>query len=123
MPEVILQVYPALGDEEEMQRRRPIGRDNEAYQNMLDGLIELCQAADDLGYWGITHTVELLEGATDLAQEPLSERRQFDAATGAVNQRAAELVLERPETLADPGGGNPGVCRLSAGNAALRPAC
>jgi alkanesulfonate monooxygenase SsuD/methylene tetrahydromethanopterin reductase-like flavin-dependent oxidoreductase (luciferase family) len=55
MPEVILQVYPALGDEEEMRKRRPIGRDNEAYQGMLEGLIELCQAADDLGYWGITH--------------------------------------------------------------------
>ncbi|MEA2322290.1 MAG: hypothetical protein QOD81_2140 [Solirubrobacteraceae bacterium] len=55
MPDVILQVYPALGDEEEMRKRRPIGRDNEAYQNMLEGLIELCQAADDLGYWGITH--------------------------------------------------------------------
>ena len=55
MPDVILQVYPALGDEEEMRKRRPIGRDNEAYQRMLDGLVELCQAADDLGYWGITH--------------------------------------------------------------------
>jgi len=37
MPDVILQVYPALGDEEEMRKRRPIGRDNEAYQRMLDG--------------------------------------------------------------------------------------
>src|SRR5215207_1907045 len=55
MTDVILQVYPALGDEAEMAKRRPIGRDNEAYQRMLDGLVELCQAADDLGYWGITH--------------------------------------------------------------------
>jgi alkanesulfonate monooxygenase SsuD/methylene tetrahydromethanopterin reductase-like flavin-dependent oxidoreductase (luciferase family) len=55
MTEVILQVYPTLGDEEEMGKRRPIGRDNEAYQNLLEGLVELCQAADDLGYWGITH--------------------------------------------------------------------
>ena len=55
MPEIILQVYPALGDEEEMGKRRPIGRDNEAYQNLLEGLVELCKAADDLGYWGITH--------------------------------------------------------------------
>lgn len=55
MPEVILQVYPALGAEAEMAARRPIGRDNEAYQNMLADLIELCQAADELGYWGITH--------------------------------------------------------------------
>jgi alkanesulfonate monooxygenase SsuD/methylene tetrahydromethanopterin reductase-like flavin-dependent oxidoreductase (luciferase family) len=55
MPKIILQVYPSLGDTEEMKRRRPIGRDNEAYQNMLEGLVELVRAADDLGYWGITH--------------------------------------------------------------------
>lgn len=55
MPQTILQVYPALGDEEEMLKRRPIGRDNEAYQRMLEGMVELCKAADDLGYWGITH--------------------------------------------------------------------
>ena len=55
MTDVILQVYPSLGDEEQMEARRPIGRDNDAYQNMLGGLIELCQAADELGYWGITH--------------------------------------------------------------------
>ncbi len=55
MTEVILQVYPSLGDEEEMAARRPIGRDNQAYQRMLLGLVELVKAADDLGYWGITH--------------------------------------------------------------------
>lgn len=55
MPEVILQVYPALGAIDEMAAKRPIGRNNEAYQNMLAGLIELCQVADELGYWGITH--------------------------------------------------------------------
>lgn len=55
MTETILQVYPSLGDEEKMAARRPIGRDNESYQQMLDSLVELCQAADELGYWGITH--------------------------------------------------------------------
>ena len=55
MPEVILQVYPSLGAEAEMKAKRPIGRNNDAYQSMLAGMIELCQAADDLGYWGITH--------------------------------------------------------------------
>ena len=49
MPKVILQVYPTLGPPEEMERRRPIGRDNEAYQDMLDGLVVLAKAADDLG--------------------------------------------------------------------------
>ncbi|MEA2384396.1 MAG: hypothetical protein QOH72_4367 [Solirubrobacteraceae bacterium] len=55
MPKVILQVYPTLGAEDEMEARRPIGRDNDAYQRMLDSLVELVKAADDLGYWGITH--------------------------------------------------------------------
>lgn len=55
MPEVILQVYPALGAEAEMAASRPIGRNNDAYQSMLEGMIELCQRADELGYWGITH--------------------------------------------------------------------
>ena len=55
MTEVILQVYPTLGDEAAMAAQRPIGRNNDAYQKMLAGLIEVCQAADDLGYWGITH--------------------------------------------------------------------
>ena len=55
MPEVILQVYPSLGAEAEMLAKRPIGRNNEAYQSMLEGMIELCQGADELGYWGITH--------------------------------------------------------------------
>jgi alkanesulfonate monooxygenase SsuD/methylene tetrahydromethanopterin reductase-like flavin-dependent oxidoreductase (luciferase family) len=55
MTKVILQVYPTLGDTTEMARRRPIGRNNEAYQNMLASLVDLVQAADRLGYWGITH--------------------------------------------------------------------
>jgi alkanesulfonate monooxygenase SsuD/methylene tetrahydromethanopterin reductase-like flavin-dependent oxidoreductase (luciferase family) len=38
-----------------MARRRPIGRDSDAYQAMLASLVELVQAADTLGYWGITH--------------------------------------------------------------------
>jgi hypothetical protein len=31
MAKVILQVYPSMGDVEEMKKRRPIGRDSEAY--------------------------------------------------------------------------------------------
>jgi hypothetical protein len=49
MTEVILQVYPSLGAEDDMAARRPIGRDNEAYQRMLISLGELCQRADELG--------------------------------------------------------------------------
>ena len=55
MPKVILQVYPSLGAEDKMRQLRPIGRHNGAYQDMLKGLIEVSKAADDLGYWGITH--------------------------------------------------------------------
>jgi alkanesulfonate monooxygenase SsuD/methylene tetrahydromethanopterin reductase-like flavin-dependent oxidoreductase (luciferase family) len=55
MPKVILQVYPSLGDADAMAKRRPIGRDNEAVQEMLAGLIEVARAADELGYWAITH--------------------------------------------------------------------
>lgn len=55
MPKVILQVYPSMGDIDEMARRRPIGRDSEKYQQLLASLVELVQAADELGYWGITH--------------------------------------------------------------------
>ncbi len=55
MPRVILQVYPSLGDTEEMARRRPIGRDNEAVQRSLESLVDVAQAADELGYWAITH--------------------------------------------------------------------
>jgi alkanesulfonate monooxygenase SsuD/methylene tetrahydromethanopterin reductase-like flavin-dependent oxidoreductase (luciferase family) len=55
MTNVILQVYPALGDEQKMAALRPIGRNGGAYHDLLKSLIELCRAADDLGYWGITH--------------------------------------------------------------------
>jgi alkanesulfonate monooxygenase SsuD/methylene tetrahydromethanopterin reductase-like flavin-dependent oxidoreductase (luciferase family) len=52
---VILQVYPSLGTEDKMKELRPIGRNNQAYQDMLSSLVDLVKAADDLGYWGITH--------------------------------------------------------------------
>jgi alkanesulfonate monooxygenase SsuD/methylene tetrahydromethanopterin reductase-like flavin-dependent oxidoreductase (luciferase family) len=55
VPQIILQVYPTMGPIEDMQRLRPIGRNADRYQEMLASLIECCQAADDLGYWGITH--------------------------------------------------------------------
>lgn len=55
MPKVILQVYPTLGNTDEMERLRPIGRNSDAYQNTLQSLVELAKAADDLGYWGLAH--------------------------------------------------------------------
>lgn len=72
MTKVILQVYPTLGNPDEMARRRPIGRDNEAYENMLDGLVELVQAADDLGYWGIAHVEHHLHSeGMEISPSPL----------------------------------------------------
>jgi alkanesulfonate monooxygenase SsuD/methylene tetrahydromethanopterin reductase-like flavin-dependent oxidoreductase (luciferase family) len=55
MTKIILQVYPSLGAEDKMKELRPIGRSNQAWQDMLAGLVDVCRAADDLGYWGITH--------------------------------------------------------------------
>src|SRR4029079_5467092 len=55
VPNIILQVYPTLGDRGQMEALRPIGRNVGAYQHMLEDLIECCKTADELGYWGITH--------------------------------------------------------------------
>lgn len=55
MVKPILQVYPTLGGPDEMEAKRPIGRDREAYQQLLADLEDLVGVADDLGYWGITH--------------------------------------------------------------------
>jgi alkanesulfonate monooxygenase SsuD/methylene tetrahydromethanopterin reductase-like flavin-dependent oxidoreductase (luciferase family) len=53
---IIVQVYPSVGDPTDPQARRPIGRDNEAYQRMLVSLERLALALDDMGYWGLSHT-------------------------------------------------------------------
>jgi alkanesulfonate monooxygenase SsuD/methylene tetrahydromethanopterin reductase-like flavin-dependent oxidoreductase (luciferase family) len=56
MTKVIIQVYPTMGGIDEMAALRPIGRNAAAYQELLDGLLELALAADELGYWGLSHT-------------------------------------------------------------------
>ncbi|TWE13399.1 LLM class flavin-dependent oxidoreductase [Rudaeicoccus suwonensis] len=56
MPKVIVQVYPTTGDLTEMSEHRPIGRSTWAVQRLLDGLVQIAQAADELGYWGLSHT-------------------------------------------------------------------
>jgi hypothetical protein len=43
----------------------------------------------------LEHSVELLERRADIAQEPLPERGELDAAAGAVDELDAELVFER----------------------------
>ena len=54
---VILCWLPTIGTQEKTESTpRPIGRNIEAYQSMLEELRELARAADELGYWGIAHT-------------------------------------------------------------------
>lgn len=54
---VILCWLPTIGTQEKTENTpRPIGRNIEAYQSMLEELRELARAADELGYWGIAHT-------------------------------------------------------------------
>lgn len=55
MPKVIVQIYPALGDAEEMARHKPIGRNVEVFHRVMHDLKEIAQAMDELGYWGLSH--------------------------------------------------------------------
>lgn len=94
MPETILQVYPSLGDEGEMLARRPIGRDNEAYDRMLEGLVELCRAADDLGYWGITHVEHHMHSeGMEISPAPLLLNVYLGAHTRRLRHGQLGLVL------------------------------
>lgn len=55
MPKVIVQIYPSLGDHQEMARLRPIGRNSEAFHKVMHGMREIAMAMDELGYWGLSH--------------------------------------------------------------------
>lgn len=55
MPKVIVQIYPSLGDHEAMARRRPIGRDPEAFHSVMHGMKVIAKAMDEMGYWGLSH--------------------------------------------------------------------
>jgi alkanesulfonate monooxygenase SsuD/methylene tetrahydromethanopterin reductase-like flavin-dependent oxidoreductase (luciferase family) len=59
MVNVIVQLYPMLRavNEDERQRLRPLGRNTERYQEFVEGLPYIAEAADDLGVWGIS-TIE-----------------------------------------------------------------
>jgi hypothetical protein len=59
-------------------------------------------ARRDVG--ALEHAGELVVGRAYVGEEPLAKWRQFDAATGAVNELRAELLLKRAQALADPGG-------------------
>jgi alkanesulfonate monooxygenase SsuD/methylene tetrahydromethanopterin reductase-like flavin-dependent oxidoreductase (luciferase family) len=59
MVKVILQVLPVLPAESEDDRRskRPLGRNSEVYQQVLEDWLDLVKAADELGFWGVA-TIE-----------------------------------------------------------------
>lgn len=59
MVKVILMQYPVMPAADEAARAalRPIGRNSELYQQVLRGGLELVQAADELGLWGVS-TIE-----------------------------------------------------------------
>ena len=58
-PKVILQLYPMIpaADEEDRKRRRPLGRNRDAYHRALHDWIDIIRAAEDLGVWGAS-TIE-----------------------------------------------------------------
>jgi alkanesulfonate monooxygenase SsuD/methylene tetrahydromethanopterin reductase-like flavin-dependent oxidoreductase (luciferase family) len=55
----ILQIYPVIpaAGEEERAALRPIGRNAERYQDVIQGTAELVKAADELGFWAVS-TIE-----------------------------------------------------------------
>lgn len=59
MVKPILQIYPVLAaaSEDERSALRPLGRDVDRYQDALAGCTDLVQAADRLGFWGVS-TIE-----------------------------------------------------------------
>src|SRR5919112_2023025 len=77
-----------------MEARRPIGRDNDAYQDMLDGLVELAKAADDLGYWGLAHTEHHLHSeGMEISPSPLMLNIHLGAHTKRIMHGQLGLVL------------------------------
>jgi alkanesulfonate monooxygenase SsuD/methylene tetrahydromethanopterin reductase-like flavin-dependent oxidoreductase (luciferase family) len=94
VPRVILQVYPTLGAPDQMAARRPIGRDNDAYQAMLDSLVELATVADDLGYWGLAHTEHHLHSeGMEISPSPLMLNIHLGAHTKRIMHGQLGLVL------------------------------
>ena len=53
----IIQTLPTIrATDEERKALRPIGRNGESYQRMLDEVVELVQVAEDAGFWGLSTT-------------------------------------------------------------------
>lgn len=57
MVKAIVQFYPTLPADPELGRAnggKPLGRDRDAYQAVLRDWVKLAQAAEELGFWGIS---------------------------------------------------------------------
>lgn len=52
----VVQLYPSMParSPEERARLRPLGRNRDLYQEMVHELVDIAQAADELGYWGMS---------------------------------------------------------------------
>lgn len=58
MVKPILQLYPVIpATREERIEQRPMGRNSERYQELLEGWHDLVRAADQMGFWGVS-TIE-----------------------------------------------------------------
>lgn len=59
MVKPILQLYPVFpaATEDERKARRPLGRDSELYQQILNDWHDIVRAADEMGFWGVS-TIE-----------------------------------------------------------------
>jgi len=58
-PKVIIQIYPMMPaeDRKDRERKRPLARDKDLYHQVLHDWMEIVQAADELGVWGVS-TIE-----------------------------------------------------------------
>lgn len=59
MVKPILQTYPVIpaANEDEREKLRPLGRNRERYQEVLQGWHEVIKACDDNDFWGVA-TIE-----------------------------------------------------------------
>ncbi|MDA0821449.1 MAG: LLM class flavin-dependent oxidoreductase [Proteobacteria bacterium] len=58
-PKVIVQIYPMLPakDRADRERKRPLGRNREVYQQVLHETLDIVRELDQMGVWGIS-TIE-----------------------------------------------------------------
>jgi hypothetical protein len=85
---VILQVHPSLVPPAALLEQRPFGRDNDAVQRMLANLIEVAQAADELGYWAITtcSTTSIRRGSSTRPRRSFSTSGRAGTRSGALQE-------------------------------------